>query len=717
MASSRAGIHKLIAPASAVVIGASPTSNGPGSTVLANLHASALAARVYAVNPRHADREGYFHDVADIPEVTDVAVVAVPARDAVEVVSRVAARGITSVIVMSSGFAESGAEGRAREAELARLALEHELTVLGPNSLGVFNFHSGAHLTFGTVLDGAGALSSTGTAALITQSGAIGSYLCGMARPRQPFRYVISTGNEATLTGSDLVGHFVDDPAVEVIALYLEGVVDGSRMLDAIAAADRAGKRVIVLPAAESAASTAAAASHTAALTSSNRLTRTLVADAGAFVADTPEQLLGTILALQRRGGARGGGIGVISVSGGAGVIVADRLDGAGLTLAELTSPTLEQLRTALPAFGTPGNPTDTTAAAIYDPGILTGALRALAGDPGVHQILTLMGAGGARAEDLARALIAVDAEVTVPHQVVWMACPEPVHRLLEGSDVVVAAGMADAVGVARALTRPHRAHHQDAEPDERGTGESAELTLPPIPAGAADGFLGERESRALLAAAGLPILAARFLPRRDGPGRADSVDSLAVDYPVAVKLQAQGVRHKTELGGVVLDVRDATELRKALAATEDSARRRMPDVVIEGWTVEPMVPKGVEVLVAARVDPGFGPIVVVGAGGVYTELIDDVAVLRAPVTPSRARELLARTAIGRVLDGFRGMTRDLGALCALISRMSRLVVGSPIREVECNPVIVGDDGTVVVVDSLVRVVAPEPGNTRERKN
>lgn len=689
-------IGTLITPASVAVIGASPGSHGPGSTVRKNLLRSRLADRTYAINEKYAEHDGYFSGITALPEIPEVAVVAVPAAAVLDVVSDAASAGVTRFVVMSSGFAEAGEEGRAREARLAELVDRHELTLLGPNTLGVFNFHTGAHLSFATTL---GELSShdacVGNAALITQSGAVGSYLCGMAAPRLPFRYMISTGNEAVATTGDFVRHLATDPDVSVIALYLEGVQDGRSFVEAVATAVDAGKHVVILPAAESSASARAASSHTAALTSSNKLTRTLAADAGAFLADTPEQLLGAVTTLQRHGGAHRPGVGVVSVSGGAGVIVTDRLTAAGLQVGELHPRTIARLGAVLPDFGTPGNPTDTTAAAIYKPEILTGALRALAGDPEIGQVLTIMGAGGEHSGALAKALLAADAEIEVPHQVVWLACPQEAKDALSEGELPVGPGIADAVAVARTLYRL-------PAPPRSAARSRGEVALPPIPAGDENGFLGERESRELLRGAGLAASHGVFLPADH-----DDIDSLEVTFPVAVKIQAQGVQHKTEIGGVVLDVRDRVELREAVTRTGASARGHLPDVVIEGWNIEPMAPRGVEVLVGVRIDPAYGPVVVVGAGGIYTELIADVSVMLAPVDPAQARALLARTEIGRVLDGYRGRSTDLEPLCEFISRLSELVgADSPIREIECNPVVVADDGHLTVVDSLVRVRA-----------
>ncbi|WP_280460732.1 acetate--CoA ligase family protein [Nocardia carnea] len=700
MATSPHNIGTLLAPASVAVIGASPSSTGPGSTVRANLLASPLAARTYAVNRKYADEPGFFASIAALPEIPDVAVVAVPAAAVLEMVTAAAEAGVRTVVVMSSGFAEAGPAGRDRETALREIVERHELTLLGPNTLGIFNFHTGSHLSFATTLGEQTPNPGTpGSAALITQSGAVGSYLCGMARPHTPFRYMISTGNEAVVTSSDLIAHLATDPDISVIALYLEGVTDGRRFVAAVTTAVAAGKHVVVLPAAESSASARAAASHTAALTSSNTSTRALAADAGAHMAETPEQLLGAVTVLQRHGGANRRGVGVVSVSGGTGVIVTDRLTAAGLEVTELDATTIERLRTVLPDFGTPGNPADTTAAAIYRPEILTGALRALAGDPGIGQVLTVMGAGGDHSAAMARALLTADAEIEVPHQVVWLACPPEAAAVLAEGDLPVAAGIADAVEVAATLYRRPRPPQPDS-----GAVPATPAAFAELPAPDADGFLSEGDSRALLHAAGLGVARPVFLPEDEND---DAVETLDIGFPVAVKIQARGVQHKTEIGGVVLDVRDRAELRKAVAQARDSARRNLPDVVIEGWNIEPMAPHGVEILVGARIDPAYGPVIVVGAGGIYTELIGDVSVMLAPVDPEQARALLARTAIGTVLDGYRGRSPDLRPLCEFISRLSTLIgADSPLCEIECNPVVVADDGQLTVVDSLVRVRA-----------
>lgn len=696
MNDDRSGLARVLAPRSVAVVGASPTRKGPATTVLANLRAAADPPAAYAVNHRYADHDGFHPSVASLPEVPDVVVVAVPAVAVADVVREAADRGTRSFLVLSSGFAEAGEEGRAREAELEALALERDLTVLGPNSLGVFNFATGVHLTFGTVIGGHDpARAEVGRAALIVQSGAIGSYLTGMAKPRTPFRYMFSTGNELVLTAGDLVAHLARDPEVDVIALYVEGTTDGRALLEAVSLADSLGKRVVLLPAGESAASSRAAASHTAAMASSNMLTRMLAANAGAFTADTPEELLGTVAVLLDHGEPRVPGVGIVSVSGGAGVIAADRLAEAGLEIPEPTAETVERLRAALPGFVVPGNPTDTTASAIYDPSIMVGALDALAADPGVGQLITLMGAGGEHAPAVAEALIEAAPKSAKPNQLVWQACPEAVRPVLAAGPLPVSPTLANAVGVAKALLRSGPVPAADV-PGDGPLPDLAGLT----PDGT--GFLTESQSRELLRSAGLPIASAAFLGPEAEEGFA--LDP-AVAFPVAVKLQATGVRHKTEIGGVVLDVRGEGELRDAVRATAATARERVPGIVIEGWTVEQMAPRGVEVLLSARHDPAYGPVVVAGSGGVQAELIGDVWAMAGPVGPATARELLARTKVGHVLSGYRGRDTDLGPLCEVIARLSGLVARLPrIREIECNPVIVAGDGTATIADSLVKL-------------
>ncbi|MFG2090305.1 MULTISPECIES: acetate--CoA ligase family protein [unclassified Spirillospora] len=690
------GLGRVLAPRSVAVVGASPTRKGPATTVLANLRAAADPPATYAVNNRYADHDGFHPSVASLPEVPDVVVVAVPAKAVADVVREAADHGTRSFLVLSSGFAEAGEEGRAREAELKALALERGLTVLGPNSLGVFNFATGVHLTFGTVIGGhAPAVDEVGRAALIVQSGAIGSYLCGMAKPRTPFRYMFSTGNELVLPAGDLVAHLARDPGIDVLALYVEGTEDGRALLDAIALADSLGKRVVLLPAGESAGGSRAAASHTAAMASSNVLTRMLAANAGAFVADTPEELLGAVTVLLGHGEPRAPGVGIVSVSGGAGVITADRLSEAGLEIPEPAPETMERLRAALPGFVVPGNPTDTTAGAVYDASIMVGALEALDADPGLGQLITLMGAGGEHAAGLAEALIEAAPKLTKPNQLVWQACPENVKPVLAAGPVPVSPTLANAVGVAAVLRRSGPVQVVDAADD----GPLPDLTgLTPD----GTGFLTEAESRELLRAAGLPIASAAFI----GPAGEQGFGPIpGVAFPVAVKLQATGVRHKTEIGGVVLDVRDEDELLAAVRATAATARERVPGIVIEGWTVEQMAPRGVEVLLSARHDPAYGPVVVAGSGGVQAELIGDLWAMAGPIGAPAARELLARTKVGHVLSGYRGRSTDLGPLCTLIARLSGLAARLPrIREIECNPVIVAGDGTATIADSLVKL-------------
>lgn len=718
--SSEGPIGRLLAPRSVAVVGASPDSRGPGTKVLENLGRAPNPPRLFAVNNRHAGQDGFYPDVTSLPETPDLVCLAVPARHVNAIVAEAARRGVSTFMVLSSGFAEAGPEGRALEAGLRSLAGERQLTILGPNSLGLFNFATGAHLSFGTALDEITAgdpetCRAAGRAALIVQSGAIGSYLVGMARPRLPFRYMVSTGNETALAAADLVAHFALAPDIDVIALYVEGVVDGRRLIDAIALAGRRGKHVVLLPAGESPVSARAAASHTAALASSNALTRTLAADAGAYLVNTPEELLGAVSVLLAYGEPTVPGIGVISVSGGVGVILADRLSQAGLPVPEPAPATIERLRAALPDYVVPGNPTDATAGSIFTPEVLADALRGLADDPQVGQLIVAVGAGGEHAPRIASALSQAGATLGKPSQLVWLACPESTRPALAAGPTPVSPSIANAVSVARALVRQQpAAAHEPADNDQLTPVDAAAVTealssLLPEPGG----LLSERDSRRLLRAAGLPVGEEAFITLAD----ADHGSYAACPpFPVAVKLQARGIHHKTEIGGVVLDVPDAAALSRAIADTAAAAKVHVPDAVIDGWIVESMAPRGVEVLVTARHDPSYGCVLVAGSGGVATELVKDVQAVPGPATPGQSSALLRRTRVGQILNGFRGRTTDLSSLSAVMSRLSAIVALLPaIREIECNPVIVSATGTVTVVDALVQLSPPAAAGSPQK--
>lgn len=694
---------RILDPRSVAVVGASPGSRSPASEAGIYLSRAPEPPRIYYVNPRHAGQPDYFESVAALPEVPDVVIVAIRADMVLHTIAAAAAAGAKAFVVFTGGFAEAGSDGARLQDELAELAQEKRLTLIGPNCLGVMNFVSGKHLSFSSALGREVQDRRAGFCALVSQSGALASYLCAMTERSPVFNYVFSVGNEACVGTADIIDHLAADGPTRAIALYLEGVRDGARLLGSIARARAAGKEVVVLPVGEGEAGARAASSHTAALASSNALTRLLVEKLGAVVVDTPEQLAAAVSVLGRFERPANSGVGIVTVTGGGGAILAEQVEKSGLDVVELQQPTRDALAAVLPAYMAPANPCDTGTAFYSQPDLLTRSIEALSRDAGVGQVITVMGSGGVQSAAVATAIAAADSRMEKPHQVIWFAAPPEATSLKAFAPVALAPTLADAVAVARALARPcSRSWENMIQDAPFALTAEAVRSIEAIAARGRGGFMPEGDARALLAAAGLPVAHSVFVPA----DRVNDADALLASFPfpAAAKVSSPQIQHKTEVGGVMLDIPSAAGIDAILDEASRRVVARAPDAVISGWTVEQMAPRGHEVLVTVRRDPSYGAVVVVGSGGVATELRRDINAHRAPIGPAAARRLLQDTEVGHLINGFRGAKTDLSSVAKLISALSAVISAvDAIIEIECNPVVVPAGGQPVIIDVLVR--------------
>ncbi|MDQ6679381.1 MAG: CoA-binding protein, partial [Pseudomonadota bacterium] len=423
------GLDALFNPASIAVIGASTDENSISGQPIRFLREHGYSGAVYAVNPKY-DRVGghaCWPDVAALPAVPDVALVAVAARRVPETLQQLAARGVRRVIVLSSGFAEAGDEGAAAQVRVAQIAAETGMRVVGPNCQGMMNIDAGYALGFGAPF---GLKFRRGGVSLTSQSGAFGNSVLMLADDEGVgFRHYVSTGNEAVTTTLDFVDHFVDDPGTRIIASYVEGFRDAARAVTVGRRALAAGKPWLMWKVGSSDAGAKAAASHTANLGGAPALYRAAFRQAGAIEVDDVGDLADCVQALQAGRLPRGPRIAVVTISGGAGILMADRCSDAGLTLPPLADATRDALRPLLPAFAALGNPIDLTADVLRTPEVFEQALRVIARDPNVDMIgLPLAAISGAPALVVARAVCALHRELDLPIMVAWNG-PEATTR------------------------------------------------------------------------------------------------------------------------------------------------------------------------------------------------------------------------------------------------------------------------------------------------
>ena len=693
-------LTSLFRPSSVALVGASDKSTF-SRIAHQNLVRFGFGERTYLVNRRGAETHGQptVTSCTQIGEPVDVAYLMVPQAGTLAAMDDAAAAGIRNAVVLSSGYGEAGEAGRAAEAELAAHARSLGMVLLGPNHLGFANFVDRV-----PVCSIPGLPEEGGPVALLSQSGASSSAMLDFATMvNVGLSYMVTLGNEAMITAGHVLDFMVDDPATQAVAIFMETVRDPGTFRRAARRAAEAGKAIVALKAGSSALSARTAAAHTGALVGDDRVIDAVFADLGVIRVDSIEDMLITAGAAAALGRLDRLGIGIVSISGGACDIVADRAEDLGADLPELAEPTRQALAGIMPAYGTVQNPLDVTGAAIIDPSIFTRSIEAMSADPSIGVIGVVNGMPWIDNGRPYMAQMFVDAigagiqsarcPVAYINQVMQPITGYTRAVMERGQIPYVIPGLRQAVVALRNIGWwSQSTRHADPVPAQSA------ITVPP--SGRRRGRWSEEAARQLLSAAGIPVV----------PGRlascADEAVKAAAEFgaPVVLKVVSPQILHKSDIGGVRLNVpadeqaiRDAYAAVTAAAGTVDGAR-------VEGVLVSPMRSGGTELLAGVVRDPQWGPVLAVALGGIFVEVLEDSALAPLPVTPGQARALLEKLRGRAVLHGSRGTTpADLDALAAVIARIGdlALALGGELESLEVNPLRV--DGTAIeALDAVV---------------
>ena len=696
-----AELRRLIHPDSIALIGASPREGSFGDRALNNL--GRYDGRIHLVNARY-DRIGErpcHASLSALPETPDCAVIAVN-REAVEpIVRECAEAGVGGAIVFASGYAETGKPERAdMQARLADIARASGLRIIGPNCIGIANYLRQAAVTFMAVPQQPEPPPGHAIG-IISQSGALGFAMALAAEHGTAVSHVLTSGNSCDVDMADYVAYLAEDPACRAIACVFEGMDDPARLIAAAGLAWAADKPLIVYKTAVGASGAAAAVSHTAALAGSDAAWRAAFDRAGMVVVDQFEAVMETAAFFAKAGSPKGEGIAVLATSGGAGIIAADKAEAHGVPLPQPGEATHGVLVSRIPEFGSPRNPCDITAQVITDPESLNACARALLADPQYAAMLLPQVYAYAPSARRIPVLSALAAEAGKPVVYVWVneLWEGPGAREAESDPHLALFRSTDRAFRTFAAWRAREARRRTPPPGlERhappaAAGEAARL-LASAPAGA----LGERTAKAALACYGIPAVEERAAPSEDEAVAA----ALGLGFPVALKVDSPDLPHKTEAGVIRLGLASERAVREAYAAVTANAANAgaRPGSVL----VQRMVPPGVEVMIGARVDPLFGPLILVGVGGVLVELLHDTAVELAPVARVEALGMLRRLKLYPLLTGFRGSPPvDLERLAEMVCRASEFAADQAERftELDINPLICAGD-RIVAVDALI---------------
>jgi acyl-CoA synthetase (NDP forming) len=689
----------LLAPRSVAIIGASSDPTRIGGRPIASMLRRGFQGRILPVNPNRATVQDLpaYGSVADLPEVPDVAIVAVPATAAVEAVEQLVGRGVKSAIVFSAGFAEVGAEGAALQDRMTAIARAGGMRLLGPNSLGAFNDRLGFYGIFSASLETG--YPPPGRIGIASQSGAYGTHVFVVARERRLGTPVcVTTGNEADVTVGDVIGWMVEDPDIDVITAYLEGIHDARSFLAALEAARAARKPVVVMKVGRSRLGQAAARSHTASIAGDDSVTDAVLAEYGCVRARTTEEMLDIAQLATRRIYPAGNTLGMITVSGGAGVLVSDAAEDLGLPMPPMPAATQARLTQLLP-FASPANPVDCTAQALNDISLVGSFTEAMVAEGGYRSVLaffTHTGWASSVASGLRRELGAVRAR----H-------PDRLYVLsVLASPALVAGYEADGFTVYEDPSRATvaiEAMGRFGDAFARAPGLAPpEVPIVELPALTPN----EADAKRLLAEAGIASA-----PERACLGADAAVDAArSFGFPVVMKILSPDILHKSEIGGVLLDVDTPEAVRAGFDLLQARAREAAPDARIEGVLVAKQLKGGVECILGIHRDPVFGPIAMFGLGGIFVEVMRDVAFHRCPFGEDVAERMIRGIRSAPLLLGARGRPpADIGALARMLARLSVMAhqAGSRLQSVDLNPVLAMPAGEgAYALDAVIEIGA-----------
>lgn len=699
-------LRRVINPGAVAVVGASGDASKFGGRVMHFLVKHGYAGRIVPVNPGATSILGIdaYRSIAHAPVPIDVALLAVPGSQLPATLEQCGAAGVACCVIITADFAELGEEGAAREAALVRIARSHDMRLIGPNCLGFVNPHARLALTSSMAL--AIEPLPLGSIALISQSGSMmASMLSHAADVGAGFSACVTVGNQADLEICDFLEYFIEDDATRAICVYAEGLKDGRRFVQLARRCRAAGKPLLAVKAGGSEAGARIAQSHTASLAGSHAVWNAVCRDCGVIGIDDPEGMIDCAHFLVRFGGARTAGVAALSPSGGTIAVTADRLAAAGLELAELGPHTQAVLRDIVPPSRVL-NPLDVGGLG-RDAGV-SGALdaqAALARDPAAGVVFIVV-ATTPQLEDKVRSWGEAALKSGTP--TVILLTP---GRLVDGARTALREigcpytdRMDDALRVIRAAVEYGRIQSTSDESADipRDLAEAIEACAQRLPPGQST----EPEARALLRAAG--IAATPDAVAADAEAAVAAAERFG--YPVVLKAVCRALVHKSDAGGVRLALEDARALRDAWRDIAASVSGHLPGAHIEACLVTPMTTGGVEVILGTRWDPQFGAVVLVGAGGVFVEIMKDTALALAPVSTKSARTLLEGLRAWPLLAGVRGRAAsDVAALADALVRVSWLAstLGPRLAELDVNPLLVRERG-VVALDARATLAGDE---------
>jgi acyl-CoA synthetase (NDP forming) len=703
----RTDLERFFTPRSIAIIGASQDFITISGQPLKHLQSHGYKGKLYPINPRYTEVGGEkcYPSLAAVPETPDLVLILVNASRVTEMLRQCGAKRVPYVIIFSSGFSEVGAEGIRLQQELTAIAREHDIGVIGPNCQGMINIADGVFAGFGSVFN---SHYDPGPVSMVSQSGGFGFSVMNLSSKDGGlgFRQMVTTGNEIGISTLDFIEYFIRDPQTEIICAYAEGLKDAHRLMEVGDKALASAKPILMWKVGNTEQGQRAAASHTANLGGAMALYRAAFRQKGIIQVDDIQDVVDYGRAFRCGKLPAGNRLAIITISGGAGILMTDEIVAGGMQLSELAPETIEKLREFVPSFGSLNNPVDVTAAIFNDLTLVNKTMQAIIDDPNVDCVaLANASLQGDLAATIAGEIVAVANKTDKPVFCAWSArdaLAEEAYALLDEARIPhykspVRCGKALAAVSWYAEAKRRNVAQRDEKPLtlERPSAREA------LQGRTAD--VAEYEAKRLLAQYGIPVT------QEELAKSADEAVAVAkrIGFPVAIKIQSPDISHKTEAKAVRLDIADERALRSAYDEVLGNARAYKPGAAVEGVLVQEMVKGGTEAILGVTNDPLFGPAVMFGLGGIFAEVLKDVAFRLAPVTRSMAREMIAEIKGYPVLTGARGKApADVDALADAIVKLSALAIdlGDCLAELDINPLFVMDEGKgVKAADALIK--------------
>jgi acyl-CoA synthetase (NDP forming) len=687
-------MDRLLRPRSVAIVGASPTPGSFGASILANLDNAGYTGQLHLINPKRAEIGGRpcVASVDDLPEGVDCVVLAIPRVAVMDTVLACARRKVHGVIIFSAGFAEAGEQGRLEQIRLGEIAREHNMLIEGPNCLGIVNYVDGIPLTF--IVTQMTRIAAAPGVAIVSQSGAMAAVL-GVALRHHGLQitYSVSTGNEAASGVEEFLEYMIADEHARVIAMIVEQFRKPKKFLALVAKANAAGTRIVLLHPGSSGAARASAATHTGAMAGDYNLMRTKVAHAGVIAVETLEELIDVTDILCRCPALPIGGAAVFTESGAFKALTLDLCERLALPLPALGETTAAALRAVLPDFIPPTNPLDITAQGLVDPDLYRRCIPPVLADEQFGSlvlaiILTDETTSGLKFPPILAALR--DIKPTKP--VIFAGIDEGAKINPDYVDQLRTMGVPFFPSTDRAFRA--LAHVTGLKPQREAHFAALPMTLP-------SGVIPEYRSKQILAEIGIRV------PVGELATSAVEAQSIAskIGYPVVLKAQAAALTHKSDVGGVALNLQTAQAVAAAWDKMQAQIAHALPDLKLDGILVETMGQWGTELIVGAHSDPEWGPVLLIGLGGVLAEVLGDTRLIVPELSRDEVVAELYKLKSAALLKGFRGSpSLDVEAAAEIVVKLGQFVLANPsVREVDINPVIVYANGNgAVALDALI---------------